>query len=156
MTTPAEALGKSVQDLIDKMLDDPLCSYTEFGIEIARHVEEEGWTPLPKEDGTYLIFHVPHATDLGVSTPVKFVEDLEEPESFAEEWREIDCIVGLRNFEVSNMGRVRYSKTGKIQEPTLDEKSGRTGVKLTVNGAPIFIDGPSLAHLMWTGSESTE
>jgi hypothetical protein len=87
--------------------------------------------------------------ELNERTWSKPVEDLEEPESFAEEWRPIDTIAGAESFQVSNYGRIRYKFNDRIIEPTYVEECKRHLVKLVVNGRDLYIDGPSLAAVMW-------
>jgi hypothetical protein len=87
--------------------------------------------------------------ELQLRTWPKKTEDLEEPESFAEEWKDIEAFPGLTSFQVSNYGRIRYKFNDRIHEPVLDEKTGRMGVPVILNGKSIFIDGPALAAAMW-------
>ena len=102
---------------------------------------------LAFDNGNTVTMPVGRLTDK--STPIKFVEDLEEPDSFAEDWKDIDSIIGLESFQVSNYGQIRYKFNDKIIEPSFDCGLDKHVVKLTINGKPIFIDGPALAAAMW-------
>lgn len=103
---------------------------------------EVTWDGLDKELTKQL------ADELDISVELIKV-DLEEPDSFAEEWRPIESIVGLEAFDISNYGSVRYRPTGRIIEPSFDCGLDKHVVKLNVNGKNIWVDGPFLAAAMW-------
>lgn len=66
-----------------------------------------------------------------------------------EEWRDIDSIPGLKSFQVSDIGRIRYKHNDRVIEPSFDCLTNKHYVKLKVNGKDLWIDGPVLAASMW-------
>lgn len=118
-------------------------------------LQKRTWPSPPDEETFQIVFANGNIAELpvgrltGESTPVKFVEDLEEPDSFAEEWRPIDTIVGAESFQVSNYGRIRYKFNDRIVLPEFNADYNKHLVALKVNGRDLHIDGPSLAAVMW-------
>lgn len=91
-------------------------------------------------DEMALLDILPEAALLGKSTPVTFEDD---------EWKDIDCIDGLKNFEINQNGAVRNKVTKRVRSTDYHEEYDMECVKLILNGNPIYIDGPELAKSMW-------
>ncbi|QFG09180.1 hypothetical protein PBI_SPORTO_75 [Arthrobacter phage Sporto] len=97
-----------------------------------------GQTEILFDNGNVAI--IPDAVLTGES---KVVETREE------EWRDIDCVVGLHSFEIERGGTIRHKKTKRVQDPKYDEQRNVWAVELILNGRPIKLVGEALAAAMW-------
>lgn len=133
---PISAIGEQIQ---------PVTLYDDTGRDIEldyQHILDVTW---PKE-GTEILFdsgstaYIPDAEFTGKVTKVEVRE---------EEWRDIECIVGLNSFEIERGGTIRHKKTKRVQEATYDEERGVMVVELILNGKPIKLIGEYLVDAMW-------
>ncbi|QFG09781.1 hypothetical protein PBI_SHIBA_75 [Arthrobacter phage Shiba] len=107
-----------------------------------QHIWEVTWPKIEAESITSeeLTDILPEATLTGKSTPVVFEDD---------EWRNIDCIEGLKNFEINQHGVIRNKVTGRVRPTEYDIDRNVDAVNLILNGKPINIVGKWLADAMW-------
>ena len=105
-----------------------------------------GWTPPMPTGQTEILFAngnlavIPDEVHMGIATLVKTRE---------EEWRDIVCIVGLKNSEIERGGTIRHKKTGWVPDVDYDTDNDQYFVSLTLNGKPLYLIGQALADVMW-------
>lgn len=120
------------------------------GTQIMDWFQRNGWTPpettspsdtfeMEMENGN--VYSIPTGRLLPKSTPIEVLPE--------EEWRNIDSILGLESFQVSDIGRIRYKHNDRVIEPSFDCLTNKHYVKLKINGKDLWIDGPVLAASMW-------
>lgn len=117
----------------------PVAVETEADINLNEMFPEAKVFTLQFENGNSV--EMPVGQLLPGSTPVEVLPE--------EEWRNIDSILGLESFQVSDIGRIRYKHNDRVIEPSFDCLTNKHYVKLKVNGKDLWIDGPVLAASMW-------
>lgn len=119
--------------------------HDDHGRDIRLELQQVLDTTWPRE-GTDILFdngstaHIPDAEFTGKVTEVEVRE---------EEWRDIECIAGLENFEVERGGSIRNKKTKWVREPEYDIDRNVFATHFVINGKPINIVGEWLADAMW-------
>lgn len=131
----------------------PVTLYDDTGRDVSVDYEQLIDTTFPKE-GTELLFdngstaHIPDAEFTEKVTEVEISEDVRE-----EEWRDIECVVGLESFEIEHNGTIRNKRTKRIREAEYDIDHNAYAVHFIINGRPLRIIPERLVDVMWDDKE---